>query len=454
MIQLKEKNNNNQSQKPKRKFRKWVSRIILLFVLLFVFPFVVLCAFHLHDEDLTEDAKAFFTSSDIDPNKNFFVTWTGIHAPPEGDMRSFGQGVFDGSINRRDVQLLRFNDDDIPYKRYCERQDEYELYNPHYEETACYSDDDIKLLLDKNQKIISRLERLYAETDQLNVNMGGRTNVGYISWQDVIAMQGLLCRKWIGQSENGEGKQAIESWVTSTRAIKYIMNGQLNFVDQTILQIIYSRNIYCIPTILEKDTSLINTYGDQLIDILNFNYLEQRNVLKMLQAHGSFMKEFEVSDSFILRFFYQSNRAKNKYYNGSLDILNLSRVAPSDINSEALKLKKKYECSIYQASNCLLYSLILNRYFLKFEQDGEMFLSAAMTTAQQKATVLWIKAHMQNISQDEIAGFLQNTSSELFDPISNQPFYWDEERKSIYHNIYYIEDGTHQQRDLVYYKND
>ncbi len=439
-----------QTIKSKRKVSKILSGFRLLFMICIVL-LTALCVFHLNDENLTVEAETFFTPTDINENENFYIAWTGLHAPSgESDLQSFGQGVFDGTIRLRDVQLLRYNDDSVPYKRYCVKQDKHEQYNPPYENTPCYTPDEISLLLEENHEILSRLESLHSETNRLNVNLGGLTEVGFIYWQDVISMQGLLCRKWMGQSENGEAKQAIESWIVSIRAIKHIIRGQLSFVDQMAWHRIYKRSLDCLPVILGADTALIKSYGDQLIDILSFNYLEQWNIKQMLQADGSFLNEFETSDIFILALLYQPNSARNKLYNASIDIMDLSREMPSKINREAAKLENKYGCSVYQPQNCLLFNLILNKWFFNFQGYGQVFENSARLTVQQRATVLWIKAHMQDIPQDEILDFLQNTSPDLFDPLTDEPFNWDKERHSIYHEVP-VEGGKYKQKDLIYF---
>ena len=103
---------------------------------------------YLQDEELSEDAKEFFTSSQVTLENNFYVRWSDIHAPLDySDAEGFGNKVYNKEINVKEVSIVEFARESIPYKNYCNKQKKFYRYT-HYdpESVECYNDREISAL--------------------------------------------------------------------------------------------------------------------------------------------------------------------------------------------------------------------------------------------------------------------------------------------------------------------
>lgn len=433
------------------RFLKIAISVIVVFLSLF---FVTIITLHMGDEDLTQEAQSFFASSPINIDNNFYITLTGLHAPVEEEsLYDFGKKIYRQELSVKDVEILRYNDSVVENDmRHCTHQKQHDVYHPPYKNRPCYTQDDVDKLLNENKKFISRLQDLYEKTPSLHVNLDNHMQIGFSYDQDIIKTQELLCEIWINDARKGQGNKALEAWMTSAKALKHIIQGQLTHLDHMIELIIFKTILNCLPVILESDESLIDQHGEEIIDLLNFDYIKIWNVKDMLQAEGNFLADFDDYNNFLFQSFYQPNKTRNAFYTATRDIIKLSQLSAQNIETATSFLKETYKCKSYIKGyeNCLLSSLILNAWFYEFEQYGQMFYRAHEFTAQSRAIALWIRANMENIVLSEMPSFLNDAPLNYHDPINQKPFQWDRDRQSIYHTI--IDDnGEYKQKDLIFY---
>ena len=425
------------------------------FILIFLplISLILLFIYSLQDQPLAPETADFFTSTPINLDKNFFIASSGIRAPSgETDFHAFGIKLFNGETKLTRSKRLEFENDVVPEKTNCIKQTGHYTFRPplKHKPAECLSSDETELLLNRNQEILNRLEDLYIKTPDLNVNKGGRGHIRYASIIDVYNLHPMLCVKWKNQVQNSNGQKAIESWMNSTRAFKHIFQGQLNFNDYLQWELTYLLNLFCLPTLFEADTSLIKIHGEEIIDLLDFDHLALWNLEKTLQTKGYFLNADEQTLKTQLKFFYAPNKVRNQLYKSSQDIIQLSKVAPHELDKAVGQLKLKYpDCSLAKLHNCSIPEYFDERIY-DFEHYAEAFFSSHRLNARQIATILWIKAHMQNLPAEKMNDFLSAVPTKYHDPINQKPFLWDSEKHSIYHVIQNY-DGTHRQQDLIFY---
>ncbi len=426
--------------------------IAKIFLLLFACLTIVVLILIIdsRDEDLTPEAKAFAEYKPIDIDRNFFIAWSGLHAPlGTKDLHAYGQKIYKGEINRREVAELRFNDDAYDKnKTGCTRQDKhYKYWEAYLQNSVCLGAKEVDTVLNQNQEIMTRLQTLYRETPKFRVNMGNHMRLGFVSTQDVLQMQGMLCEKWKSDARDDNGQSALKEWIESTQALKHIIQGDQDFLKLMTWFLIYQKNIDCLPVILSLDEALIKPHANQLVDILDFDFLKLWNLEGALKAEENLLQSFETELDRVMSKFYPPNKARNKFYEAAQDILKLSQTLPLHIDGAAYALHKQYACTFYAFMHCTPYKLMLGNLIFKFERYEDFFIYAHGMTAQQKASIIWIKAHVQDISPEHMERFLKDISLQHNDPINDQPFLWDSERNSIYHHV----PDRKEQKDLIYY---
>ncbi len=409
----------------------------------------IMSIYYLKDEKITPEVSAFFAPDPIKLENNFFVALSGLYAPSkEVDLYNFGVEVYQGRIARRGVKLLRFQNDIKYGKRHCLRQKGYYKHDDlNVYDEECYTSEELDMLYNQNKQLIVRYNNLLKNTPHLLVSVGDQNNIGVSSMKDIIAMQSLLLDVWIDWSKGGKGEVVLKDWITNMHALQHIISGKLGLSDHMVWTIVYSMHINALPTILEIDPTLFSKYGNELRDVLDFDYIEHWNIAEMLRAEWNLSAGIEKHHGLRPSILYAPNATRNTLYELKQEIMGLVQVPPNNFNYGSQEHSSLPQCAFINLLNCEFHNVIGNMIVDRFEIYHNQVIHAYMMIAKQKEIIVWIDAHMKNISPINMKEFLDNSE---VNPISTKPFLWNKDRKYFYYNVP-NKFGELQQRSFIYY---
>jgi len=86
--------------------------------------------------------------------------------------------------------------------------------------------------------------------------------------------------------------------------------------------------------------------------------------------------------------------------------------------------------------------------FNGFIKEHEMYINGHAITAEQRALILWMQAHKQNIPPEKMEKFLQQAPENLYDNLTEKPFRWDGKNNAIYLERY--KNDPKSRRNILY----
>lgn len=388
--------------------------ISFLFFILFT-AIVSWTVYNIPDRPLDPEVKEFFYENDFKMEDNVRVAWAGLLAP-EGteDIYEYGLKIYKGEIEgtwelefkgeiSRDYFLGYERDRDLPSAVYIET-----LYN------------DNKELLD----------RYYTFYNYKNFG-ADNTLTSYGSGQRLITIHRFLYLYWEELAQNGKGEEAIEWWLKDMKLIQNMMGSNTGLVEKAIWMVNYGINLRSLPHILNADPSLIEKYEQSITEILSKDFMRDIwDVENTWRGEYNAVLDLRLSEFPHHYIFIKPNDMRNEFLKIAKDEIWVSRQSAYAI-PEASSVLQKYHYD--EPANYIFPYNILKMLLLPgFVKGEEMYINGYIKTAEQRALILWLQGRKQNIPSEKMNEFLQQAPENLYDPLINKPFRWDDNKNAIY----------------------
>ena len=255
---------------------------------------------------------------------------------------------------------------------------------------------------------------------------------GYLYGQGIIEIHKLLPLYWEQMAQNGEGDKAIEWWLKDMTLIQGMMGANSTIVEKAVWMVQYGLNLKALPLILKADPSLIEKYELQITNILNKDFMEEIwDVENTWRGEYSILRDLQITkiphDLLIIK----PNDTRNEFLKLAKDMVWLSRQPAHEIPNAYKLIKKRYVYNElyhfafpYNIGKELTFSALLKGY--------EMYINGHIMTTLQRALILWMQAHSQDIPPEKMQGFLEQAPKHLYNNLTEKPFLWDKEKNAIY----------------------
>ena len=384
------------------------------------------------DEGLNPEIATYFPDDPFDPEDNFYVAWSGLHAPAgTKDIYDYGLKLINREIEWDRENALEFQGETEFLE--CWKGQQWREWAQD-ENKPCANAKEIRAMYDKNRELIGRYRTFYTYG---NHNPGDKA--GFVSpgakGQDLISMHHLFAARWSVLAETGQGETAMREWIADTRFLQKVFPEKHTMVDHAIWMVIYGQNIAMLPVMLERDPTLVSKWSGGLEKILKMNMASPDIWHNVMRGEYYFLKlglDFAARDQLAV-VILKPNSTWNAFYGWANGMVWLAAQSPTALKENADTVIS--QCTMQDKS---LVAFFLNKNFLRdLIMDGicggtKMMQNTHKINARSRALILYMRAQNKNIPPENMADFLQDADSSLYDPFTEKPFQWDAQEKSVY----------------------
>jgi hypothetical protein len=301
-----------------------------------------------------------------------------------------------------------------------------------------------------NKEMLDRYFEIY-KYDQLSNGIKG---------QQPINAQRYILADAVYKAIDGNADEAFDIWKRDFNAHKNFIGTAGGLASKAVTLVFVGRSLIHFNELLVYAPQLASARYDEikqtikpleiqdwnmkLLEVSEYKYSINAALASLNTEHIKTINEAAPTPSLINDYkatllqciAYDPITFKNIAYELSMDRLSLSNMAPSEAREAAdPTLRKYYDVepwdALYHVAVCDGYG-ILDLVFPGMARGAELTISAYTKNAQMRALNVLLDIKAKNIARADVAEFIKNSPAEYYDPFTEKPIAWDEEKGSMF----------------------
>ena len=300
--------------------------------------------------------------------------------------------------------------------------------------SACPDMADVMALRDKNAVLWARFQNFTSHGINFEVpdkGIGSETYGG----SAFISLTQLHAAHLVNLVKNGRKDQSMDEWLRHMALYNNMVSAHDNMVSKAIFMIILGIHFNTLETLLYNDPSIAVQYGDEITAVLHIDDISAYRAEQMLAD------DWRTIEPTFIPYLGRSAHIRRKnlkcfQHNQTLaslpahEYLSIDGVRfcpdvyPEDLDYLLLRTFFEPGSLIPNIINNLLIGGVL--------KGGELIENMHTRVARFRMAKLAIKLIQDDVSPSEVQQYLDQAPQELWNPITQEPFLWDAEKRWLY----------------------
>jgi hypothetical protein len=287
----------------------------------------------------------------------------------------------------------------------------------------CATNKQVLDMADANRLLLERYMKLTNYSSFKNLPVGDFNEHGDTGL--FIDLTKLTVANLVVQSRLGKSDAAIDNWLKLNSFFRRALADENTLMDKSTLMMSYPVVIKSLPNILSNSPELAKKHELQLANALSPFGADKYNLAGAVKAEYSFSIGFLIDKL--------GNYYGNKSVEFAKDFSQLSKESALNFDAKDLEFRDKWIEKIDLVDP--IYGTFYN-----FIISGVSFGSSLMHSMhEQNATArmlnLQVNILANKVSYNDMPNYIQNLPSEFNNPLTEKPYEWDAEKKSIYFDL-------------------
>lgn len=397
---------------------------------------ILLCLFLVYnvlDERLAPGFDNLFQVDNINERDNGFIAAAGIAAPKEQDIFAYGKQSLKWTENERSQP----HQDEITYSDNVAL--DCWVMQVASSSQSCADEQMLTQTIQANQLLLTRYLSLYEYSRFVDQISGWHNGQLLINLHRLyLAQLSLLARQ--------NPTDALTRWMADTRYWQRVIADRQGFVGKAVVLVIYGANLQFLPVLIQAHPDLALQYKTELYTITDVPVFGEGgwDIAATMRAEYAMLGLLEKQEPTLSSiFFYKPNATRNKLYYYTQDLITLSQKPAAEFVSFKKTIANPYDEPVWKKMS---YNAIGNLVFEGIWPGINLLSAMHNNRAQLKMLKLYIEAKSQNIPASAMQQFI-GASDVARNPLTNQPFLWDEPRYSIY---FIVDETNGKRREILY----
>lgn len=304
----------------------------------------------------------------------------------------------------------------------------------------CISKQQLTQNIDANKTLLGRLEQLaqYNTFDQNEIGL-------YESISEFRGVNELFFAKIILLHTNNQSEEALILLLDNISLHQKILSGRQNLIAKALSMISIFEGLNTLNILTYEQPSLIKDHENRIQHILSkapfgknsFNIrktaqAEYNSTLGMFKDYIRNTTLINKISAFVL---YKSNDSKNQLAHFWNDLEILSTAPTYNFNDHYQQFHEAYGANDFKIQN-MLYNPIGNLLLPGMFKGSELIRNQATKAyPKRRMLALCLEARKNNIPYNEMENFIDKSGSSFYNPVSNDPFSWDNKNKELFFKL-------------------